>query len=101
MTYRLVFYPSVRDEIDEIYTWYEKEQPGLGEDFLAALNTVFNKLEAIPLVHQCVWETVRRAHTRRFPYSVYYFVEDDRVGIITVHHDKRDPEIWKDRFSRN
>lgn len=101
MKYRLGFHPSVREEIDEAYTWYENSQPGLGEDFLAALDVVFEKLKVIPLVHRCIWEIVRRANPRRFPYGVYYFVTDDRVEIFAVQHDKRDPQIWKDRFTEN
>jgi hypothetical protein len=33
----VVFRPEARDEVDEAYAWYERQRPGLGEEFLAAV----------------------------------------------------------------
>jgi hypothetical protein len=33
MDYVLVFRPEVREELEEVYHWYESQQPGLGDDF--------------------------------------------------------------------
>jgi hypothetical protein len=34
MNYVLVFRPEVLPELEEVYRWYESQQPGLGDDFL-------------------------------------------------------------------
>lgn len=34
MNYALVFRPEVREELNEAYSWYESQQPGLGDEFL-------------------------------------------------------------------
>ena len=39
----------------------------------------------------------RRAPVRRFPYSVFYKVEPERVVVISVFHGRRDPKVWQER----
>ncbi len=45
MNLPLVFQAGVRDEIDEAYTWYEKQQQGLGEEFLTEVQSVLDRIE--------------------------------------------------------
>ncbi len=97
MSFPLVFHPSVKGEIDEAFRWYEQKRPGLGDDFLAAIEEVFNRLRTMPQIHQTVYRDVRRALPKRFPYAVYYRVHDDRVEVISVHHSSRDPSRWQSR----
>ncbi len=97
MNYPLVFHPDVQGEIDEAYRWYEQQQQGLGDDFLAALETVFHRLQTMPLGHQVIYRDVRRGLARRFPYAVYYRVHADRVEVIAVHHCRRNPSDWQAR----
>jgi plasmid stabilization system protein ParE len=97
MTFPLVFHPDVRGEVDEAYRWYEQQRAGLGDDFLAALDDVFARLQQTPEAHQIIYRDVRRALLRRFPYSVYYRVHPDRVEIIAVQHSRRDPARWQIR----
>jgi plasmid stabilization system protein ParE len=97
MNLPLVFHADVQDEVDDAYRWYEQQQAGLGQDFLAALDEVFNRLQQTPQMHQVVYRDLRRALPRRFPYGVYYRVHTDRVEVIAVQHSRRDPADWQSR----
>jgi len=97
MSLPLVFHPNVQDEVDEAYRWYEQQSAGLGDDFLAALEEVSDRLRQTPEVHQTIYQDVRRALPRRFPYGVYYRIHDDRVEVIAVQHTRRDPSSWQSR----
>jgi plasmid stabilization system protein ParE len=97
MSLPLVFHPAVQGEIDDAYGWYEQQQAGLGQDFLAALDEVFNRLQQTPEAHQVIYKDLRRALPRRFPYGIYYRVHADRVEAITVQHSRRDPADWQSR----
>src|SRR3954469_8710254 len=97
MNLPLAFHPDVKGEIDEAYRWYEQQSAGLGDDFLAALDEVFARLQQLPLAHPVIFRDVRRALPRRFPYTVYYRVHPDRVEIIAVQHSRRDPARWQSR----
>ena len=99
MSLPLVFHPDVYDEVDQAYCWYEQQRAGLGDDFLAAFDEVYRRLQQTPKVHQVIYQDVRRALPRRFPYSVYYRVHADRVEVIAVQHSRRDPSHWQSRVS--
>ena len=44
-----------------------------------------------PMVHQKVHRDFRRRLLRRFPYAVYFRVEEDRVVVFGLFHCARDP----------
>ncbi len=97
MSLPLVFQAGVRDEIDAAYAWYEERRPGLGEDFLAAVQVVLDRIERIPEIHPPIYQAVRHGRVKRFPYAVYYRLEPDRIVVIAVHHSKKDPKNWQFR----
>jgi plasmid stabilization system protein ParE len=97
MNLPLVFQAGVRDEIDDAYSWYERQRLGLGEDFLAEVQTVLDRIERNPELHTPIYRNVRHARVKRFPYAVYYRIEPDRIAVIAVHHSKRDPRRWQSR----
>jgi hypothetical protein len=41
---------------------------------------------------------VRRAVLQRFPYSIYFMVEDDRIVVLAIFHARRSPSQLEDRF---
>ena len=68
--YRLVSEPQADLEIEAAFQWYEKEQPGLGLEFLGELRAAYNRIVEGPLKYQHLRSGVRRALLRRFPYAV-------------------------------
>ena len=48
-----------------------------------------------PLMFGMIHRHVRRALTRRFPYAIYFVIDDDRVTILRVLHQARKPSAWK------
>jgi toxin ParE1/3/4 len=91
MTFRVRIRASARDDIREAFDWYEQQSAGLGEQFVAELDHVFERLTSDPRIYQVVYKEVRRALTRRFPYGIYYLIDDNRVNILRVLHLARDP----------
>ena len=59
MSLPLVFQAGVRDEIDEAYAWYEDQRPGLGEEFLAEVQRVLDRIEQNPEIHALIYQSVR------------------------------------------
>jgi plasmid stabilization system protein ParE len=98
MNWPLVFHPDVEEEVRDAYQWYENRQPGLGDDFLTALETVYAALRSTPERHQIIERDIRHSRLRRFPYAVYYRVLADRVEVIAVHHGSRNPNTWRSRI---
>src|SRR5262245_37889535 len=83
-------------EFDEAADWYEK-QAGLGVEFTAAVREALTRISSLPLMHRVVHKDIRRGVVRRFPYSIFYRPEADRVTVIAVFNNRRDPSIWQAR----
>ncbi len=94
MAYRLKFSTRALREIGEAQEWYESQNPGLGEEFIAALELQLKRLEQAPLLYADVIPNVRRALLPRFPYGLFYAVRGDLVHVLAVLHDVRNLSRW-------
>jgi plasmid stabilization system protein ParE len=81
-------------EIGEAQEWYELQNPGLGEEFIAAMELQLKRLEQAPLLYAEVIPNVRRALLPRFPYGLFYTVRGNLIQILAVLHDVRNPNHW-------
>ena len=41
---------------------------------------------------------IRRVPVRRFPYSIFYYVEREHIVVLGVFHSRRDPRNWQRRM---
>lgn len=65
--------------------------------FSEDLAAVVASVEENPFLYQEVYRESRRALMARFPYSVFYLVEEGVVIVFAVAHQSRDEETWKKR----
>lgn len=91
------FHPSVRRDTDAGYRWYEGQRPGLGTDFLNAVEAVLAEITANPARFGFADGDVREGPLDRFPYAVYYRLRPDRIRVLAVMHTARDPSVWQSR----
>jgi plasmid stabilization system protein ParE len=94
MAFRLKFSTRALREIGEAKEWYEFQNPGLGEEFIAAMELQLKRLEQAPLLYAEVIPNVRRALLPRFPYGLFYTVRGNHIQILAVLHDVRNPNRW-------
>ena len=89
MSFALLVRPSAKRDIAEAHTYYA--QYGKSDAFIAALDEVFALIAERPRMYPILYEDVSRALMRRFPYSVLFVMERERVVVLAVHHQHRDP----------
>ena len=94
MAFRLKFSSRALRETDEAQEWYELQNPGLGEEFIAAMDLQLKRLEQAPLLYAEVIPGVRRALLPRFPYGLFYAVRGNLVHVLAVLHDTCNPRRW-------
>jgi plasmid stabilization system protein ParE len=97
MKYALVFRLEVREELNEAYSWYESQQPSLGDEFLDCMDEILNRICLMPESYAVVYRDVRRAIVRRFPYAIYYRIVSSRVIVTAIFHSRREPKLWQER----
>ena len=70
---QIVVRPAAAADIEEAYEWYERQRPGLGEEFLAALRSTLDRVVAQPEAFTVIHRATRRALVpQRFPYALFY-----------------------------
>ncbi len=94
MAYRLKFSARALRETCEAQEWYELQSPGLGAEFMAAMELQLKRLEQAPLLYSEVIPNVHRALLPRFPYGLFYVAQSNFVHISTLLHDARNSGCW-------
>jgi len=94
---RPIVRPAASGDVEDAYRWYEAQQAGLGEEFLAAANDLMESIIANPLQFPIIHRQTRRALLRRFPYGLFYRIIDDQVVVVACMHARRNPRRWQSR----
>ena len=89
--------PAAAADIEEAFLWYERQQAGLGEEFLTAVQSALENIAAHPIRYPVVHRETRRVLLRRFPYGIYYRVYGKLVVVVACMHGRRDPKRWRSR----
>ncbi len=80
--------------------WYESQNPGLGSEFVRAVNVCLSGIGRNPLAYQVVHKQVRGTFIRKFPYIIIYLFDQDTVFVLACFHAKRDPKQWLYQFEK-
>ena len=94
---RPILRPAAAADIEEAFLWYERQRAGLGDEFLAAVQSAFDEIVAHPTRYPVIHRNTRRVLVHRFPYQLFYRVYDEAVVVVTCMHGRRDPIRWKSR----
>jgi plasmid stabilization system protein ParE len=95
---RVLVRATARADIDEAFRWYESRSPGLGSEFVRAIDACVALIERYPESHAEVYRQTRRTLLRRFPYAVFYVIQSETIEIVACFHVRRDPRRWRERM---
>ena len=98
MSTRLLLRPEARLDIEDAVLWYEDQRPGLGDRLTMELGDLLVRIVRSPLHFPDVGDGARRGLLHRFPYAVYFLLEEDAVVVMAVLHQRRNPDVWKRRI---
>ena len=99
LTRQILVRPEAEAEVHQAFEWYEEQSKGLGLEFLRAIEACLSGVTRSPLAYQVVKvPNIRRAVVRRFPYALFYLVDDDAIVVIAVFNIKRRPIDWLRRI---
>lgn len=93
----VVFLRTANLELVEASAWYENKRAGLGREFLEEIERCVNQASLNPLLWAEVRPNMRRVVAKRFPYSVLYRAEPDRIVVLAVFHARRNPTVLVSR----
>jgi len=95
---RFIFHPDAEIELEQIVTYYESRQNGLGLEFADEVLATIARILDYPQVGSLFSKNTRRCVAKRFPYGIIYQIYEDTVQIIAVAHLRRRPGYWENRM---
>ncbi len=77
--------------------FYERQERGLGSEFLEDVQRAIDRLLRNPELGQSISPVFRRTLLPRFPFSMIYCFEPGGLLIVAVAHQRRRPGYWSGR----
>jgi len=94
----IVLLPEAEADIEEAYKWYESQKLNLGAKFIEEIETLLERIAKNPKIFAKIHHNLRRGFTHRFPYVVYFIVDDRQAIIYGVLQQRRNPAEWQTRL---
>ena len=86
-----------RDEYNDAVSYYDLKRPGLGHEFKTEVRMAIERMKHFPLAWPLERGEIHKCLVHRFPYKLLYAVEAERLLIVAVAHQHRQPDYWADR----
>ena len=93
----LILREEAENDIRNAYEWYEDKRENLGKSFMSDVELTLDRIEENSELYELVFESTRRALCRRFPYAIYFIVDNLNIVVIAVLHQRRHPSVWQSR----
>lgn len=87
------------EEAAEASAFYDDASPGIGIEFLKDLRHAINRLSQYPYLGTPMDDELRGLVMPRFPFKVIYYVDLECIVIVSVAHQSRRPDYWRDRLN--
>jgi plasmid stabilization system protein ParE len=97
MTRRVIIRREARRDLREAQKWYRNISRELANDFIRRIDEAIVLAQERPLAFQFAHRTFRRILVHRFPYALFYQVDETRIVVVAVLHQARDPETLGSR----
>lgn len=91
------YHEAAEQEVLAVVGYFEQRAHRLGARFLAELRRVEDQICSFPESGAQIVRGIRKCVLRKFPYSVIYSIEADKVIVLAVAHHHRAPFYWVDR----
>jgi plasmid stabilization system protein ParE len=95
---RVEYFPEAIREIEDAFDWYLERSPRAAEAFLHEVDRAIALIATSPQVWPFFEAGTKRYVLTKFPYSLIYREEIDRIRIVAVAHHKRRPLYWRSRL---
>jgi plasmid stabilization system protein ParE len=84
--WRVSIRPRAEMDLQQAWQWYEREQSGLGDKFLAEMRELIQSLHEYAERTPEYYRGFHRLLAPRFPHKIFYRIQGDRVIVFLVLH---------------
>ncbi len=88
---RIKYTSRAEKDLRTAISWYEVQRLGLGLEFLDCVEFAIKRILAYPDSYPKPYKSFYRCVIRRFPFSIFYTLEQDVIVIHAVFDNRQDP----------
>ena len=89
---KLRYTSRAKDDMEIAFTWYERQRRGLGFDFLDCVEIAVKSILENPKMYRSFCSIFRGCVIRRFPFTIFYTIEDKEIVVHSVFDNRQDPK---------
>jgi hypothetical protein len=97
---RIRILASARSDLEDGYSFYESQEQGVGDYFLASVRADIESLRLSAGIHPIKHKDYHRMLCRVFPFAVFYTLTSDGVTIYAIVDCRREPAWIRRRLER-
>jgi hypothetical protein len=96
---RIEILDQAREDLIEGFHFYEDQQSGVGSKFLSSLYSDIESLRRTAGIHPKAYKVYHRLLSKRFPFAVFYTVQNEAVWIHAIIDCRRSPAWIRRRLT--
>lgn len=89
-----------QEEFNETKEFYEIEQSGLGTRFENEIKKSLLRIKQFPLAWPVECYEIRKYLVHKFPYKIFYSIQDQTITVLAFAHFHRKPAYWIERIKK-
>lgn len=89
---KLRYTDRAKDDVELAFAWYERQRRGLGFEFLDCVEIAVKSIIENSEMYKIHYLNFKSCVVRRFPFSVFYTVEENEIVVHSVFDNRQDPE---------
>ena len=89
---KLRYTSRTKDDIELAFVWYERQRRGLGFEFLDCVEASVKLILENPKMYRIYYSCFRGCVVRRFPFSIFYTIEDKEIVVHSIFDNRQDPK---------
>ena len=97
----VIFLDPALNELWEAARWYDKQEVGVGHEFLLEVDRAIDRLLFDPSARPTAGRDIYRQPVVRFPFDLLNRIRTEQIEIVAVAHHSRKPGYWQHRLSRS
>ena len=78
-------------DVELAFSWYERQQRGLGFEFLNCVEIGTKSILQYPQMYQVYYSSFRRCLIKRFPFSIFYTIDENQIVIHSIFNNGQNP----------
>lgn len=96
--YSLFINKFAENDLTISISFYEEISNELKKDFLFELKNIFLRIKDNPYQFPIIKKKARKANLSKFPFAVFFIVDNNVINVFSIFHFSRNPKVWKKRL---